>query len=324
MHYLYKNNFRIDEKKQLDLLIRQCIRVSSIHIKYLHFSGKLFFSYDITYNDLAVDLIAEIFETKDNVLVCFKKFFEKLGEIKNDVELDKRIRFFIISVVNRNLVKFYKDNDPVGFKLIRNIDYAIETKRYFVTHLLTDKYIHRKEADFNLPIIEREKLTSLFYASNKTLLTGTAFLSNLFDVLESFTNYSSSLPYFDIVSIYKEMLVTNFFNNNSNTINSFEFDRLNTVLLVNEAFESFKHKFDKYSRKVKFSENTRNRFINILIDVKDSYCNLSKKDSINNYILKNFEKYEMDSLQDKLEYCVGLFNNEILSLIKSEDIYEGK
>jgi len=309
---------------RLDTLVKHCIKVSALHIKFLHFSGKLFFSYEISYNDLAVDLIAEIFETNDNVLVCFNKFIGTLGVIQNDSEFDKRLRFFIISVVNRNLVKFYKDSDPLSFKLLTNVDYAIETKGYKVTNLITDKYIHRKDADFNMPCIEKEKLVTMLNLENKSLLTGTAFLDKVFDALESCDDYSHSLPYYDIISVYKELIVMNYFNNNSNNVNSFEYDKLDTVFIIKEAFERFKVKFNVYSGKVKFSEKTSIRFINIMEEIKDTYCNLSKKDSINNYIIKNFEDYEMDSLQKKLEYCVGLFNNEILYLLKNEDIYEGK
>jgi hypothetical protein len=323
MYRLYKNNFILTGKGQLDTLINHCIKVSAIHIKYLHFSGKLFFTYDISYFDLAVDLLAEIFETKDNVLFNFKKFFESFGTIHNDNEFEKRLRLFIISIVNRNLVKFYKDNDPLSYRLIRNIDYAIEAKGYFITHLLTDKYIHRNSVDFNMPDIEKEKLINVLNVDSKSLLTGTAFIEKLFDTLESFGDYIQSLPYYEIISIYKELLVMNFFKNSSNSINSFEYDKLNTVFLIKEAYENFRIKFDNYAGKINLSEKTAVRFINIMDEIKESYCNLSGKDSINNYIKKNFEKHEMDSLENKLEYCVGLFNNEILYLLKNEGVYEG-
>lgn len=322
MYFLYKSAFKISKKKELDTLINHCIKVSAIHIKYLTYSGKLYFSYDIAYNDLAVDLLAEIFETRNDTLIHFKKFFDTLEALENEINFEKRLRFFIISIVNRNLGKFYKDNDPLSYKLMRNIDYAIESKGYKVTNLFTDKYIHRKSVDFNMQVVEKEKLVTLLNGNPKVLNTGTTFLENLFDILEAVDGYLHALPFHEIVSIYKELLVTNFFKNKNDSTNSFEYEKINTVFLIKEAYENFKTKFYLYANKVNLSEKTTVRFINIMEEIKTGYCNLSGKDSIKNYIVKNFEKYEMDSLENKLEYCVGMFNNEILYLLKNEIVNE--
>lgn len=320
MYILYKNAFKIPDRKVLDALINHCIKVSSIHIKYLHFSGKLYFLYDIAYNDLAVDLLAEIFENRNETLIHFKKFFDTLETIENEIDFEKRLRFFIISIVNRNLGKFYKENDPLSYKLMRNIDYAIESKGYNVTNFFTDKYIHRKSVDFNMQVVEKEKLVTLMNGNPKVLNTGTTFLENLFDILETINGYLHALPFHDIVYIYKELHLTNFFKNQSDNVNSFEYDKINTVFLIKEAYENFKTKFYHYANKVNLSEKTTVRFINIMEEIKSGYCNLSGKDSIKNYIVKNFEKYEMDSLENKLEYCVGMFNDEILYLLRNEVI----
>lgn len=315
MIHLYNNGFNITGTKELNDFLNRCVSISVKHLKQLHFSGKLFIKYDTDYYDLAIDLIAGTFEVKNGTLIHFKNYFDSIETLNSDPEYQKRLAVYIVDVVNRNLVHYYKSNDPFTYKLLDNVNLVIGKNGYHVTPLITGRYIHRKIVDFNQSLIDREALINSLNIDSSSLDNTSAFLDKLFDTLESFSGCVHALPYYEIISVYRELHVNNYINHILTRDASSDKEKFETVFLVRKAFDNFRAVFDSYTSKVGLSEKTSVNFLNIIREIMECYCSSSRKNELHFYLKSYYSKDEIILLENKLKYCVNLFENELFSLL---------
>jgi len=131
-------------------------------LKIKYYRNKLFFgvncSSDEMLQDLAVDLIAPLFaRDKNGRFSVLKKYFQPLlEEIEgNNETILIFLKRLIVSKAKQELVEKFKKEDPVGWKIYRNLQLVpTRNERIGVFQFGTDPYFYWKTSDSRIRIPE--------------------------------------------------------------------------------------------------------------------------------------------------------------------------
>lgn len=320
----FTNNFIFNSQNELNSFVRLVVGITESYLGFLLKKGKLYLPLDLNVYDCAIELSSELFIEKDKKLIKFDNYFAKLENppLTND-EFIKYLNGFIIFLVHNNLPNIYKHSDSITYKAIRNFKSSIKEKDFFVTLLFTGKYLHRKEIDWNGNYLEREDLLKLYYSDNSGQLSNTVpeFLDKIFDLIEKQKDYIHTVTMNDLIYVYKQTLLNEHYVNHSNGDAQSNIEsNLHIKLLLEEMKEDFFIKQRNYFNKADFSENMRVCMYNIIEDVINDLITGIKRKSVLKLVEKYIPQESQDEYYNKIEYCLQIFDNELLKVLYREEI----
>lgn len=324
MYFIYQNNFGVQSRKELNDFILKILNTSVSYIKFLIFKNKIYLPDHIEPKDAAVDLIAELFIEEKGVLIRFKDFFDNNINrelIKNNEDFEHYLRGFIYTVIQNNLNNLYKQNDPFTYNIIRNIKEAVKSLNYYVSIHFSDKYIHSiPEIDFKKNLPEREDLFSIVHSYNifKNLQNSCNFIKSIFELLESYSDFAHALRFSDLVAVYKSVIVFEYsIRNGENTESDYLTERINVKFVLEDVRCTFSEKLQKYIIKNKLSQNFKESMYNVIDEIIHDVNAGNVRKSIMELMKLHFQSCDK-YLFYKVQYCVELFEGEIVKCINKE------
>ncbi len=137
-----------------------CHAIAVSYLRNKHFGGSMYL--DIRSNvsrdiaDLATDCIAPLFEQDERLSFPQIQFYFR-DTIKSawdivEPELFLLLKTLIVSRINQELILIFKDADPVGFRILRNINLAVKySSKLELTEWDDSFYLHLKRKDARFP-----------------------------------------------------------------------------------------------------------------------------------------------------------------------------
>ncbi len=318
---VFKSGFYISNNRSLNSFASKVIKISEEYIKFLIYRGRISNPDDLSPFDIAVDLTAELFKLEDGYLIHFRNFYEKLDVLPDtEDEFYDTLRRFIIAVTLNNLPQIYRRTDTVTHKILRNLTAAYKEENFIVTELFTDKYLHRKPVDFgSAECMDKDKLLSLVFRENGAKMHNAKDLLNLiFRIIESQNDYLHAVSFNNLMQILREIAAMEFKYRYTGEDSNAE-TKLHYKLLFEEIRRGFTVKLNNYFIKKNFSEKERDCVYSIVEDVLGCYINGNSRESVKNLIEKRNPGGYTKSFFNKVEYILGLLNNEIISLLQKEE-----
>lgn len=136
VHSICQGDYREIELTEFVNLVQ---KISLSYLKYQEVIGK-HIRWERNKNmgeleDLALDCVAGLFMRNDEgEFVQFKKYFEQNGQVPetlDDVEILVLLRRLVIKKTKQELSRIFKERDPEGAKIVRNIKVAIKSSDEF-------------------------------------------------------------------------------------------------------------------------------------------------------------------------------------------------
>lgn len=320
----YQNNFKISNRRDANIFIQDILFIGECYLKFLVSKNIIYLPEYINAKDAAVDLLSELFKTENDIFVKFQYFFNNnFAEepIIEEKEYDNYLRGFIYTVIQNNLTKVYKESDPFTYNICRNIKEAVKNLDFSISIHFSDKYIQSdNNIDFNLDVIDRDDLITLIYKYdlNKLIHSIPAFLKSIFNMLNKETGICKALKFYDLVFAIKSVLSKEFLGNNGKASDKeLISEEINLKFILDDIRYSYSEKLSKYISKNDLSQNFYECMYNIIDDIIAEYKNGNSRNSVMN-LMKRYFKSEDKNLFYKVQYCIELFENEIVKNIKTE------
>lgn len=313
----YRSGFIFTSEKELGSFVNYCINIVEKYIAYLVYKGKIFLPFGLSPLDAAIEVTSDLFTRADNQLIKFFQFFETLKNPPVDnQDFINCLNGFLFSITKNNLIRVFADADPQTYRIMRNLNYEIKQRGYFVSIMFDDKYIHRKKIDFNQkPSPERYELLELIskeYKNTKTV-SSKDFLENIFMLLDNQCDFAPVAAFNDLVFLYKYFFINKFCKNDNNT-------DIESELHYKFLFDSIKLKFSKklnsYFCKKNFSEKERDSIYNIIDEFTKNLLNGGVKKSSADLTRQYFPEKDFRKYINKVEYCLGILINDLTNEIK--------
>lgn len=322
MYELYRNDFKVESRIQLNKFVSEIVSIAREYINYLIYKNKIYLPDELTSYDAAIDLVAELFSIKNDKLITFSYHFKNLKpKPRTKAEFERALKSYICSIVQNNLLGLYKICDPVTFKILRNIKKAIREREYYVTSYFTDKYIHRKPVDFKKgECIHRELLLTLYLKNDGSIdVNVTKIIDALFGIIEIQKEYLPAIALQDLVYILKELITIK----TEDYIKNFKSEEPKVFykLLIQKLRKEFIFKIKKYLDKKNFSENDCKCVYNIIEEVLNHYENFTCRPSVRELVETHYRGKNKNSFSNKIEYVLSLLSTEILKNIEEGNSY---
>lgn len=118
------------DPRTINKFIFLCRKIASVQIRRKLSSGRLHSEFfNSSPDDIALDCIAELFQTDDSgSFIQIKTFFDSLllDEISEE-DLLSHLRRLVFSRVNQSIFRIYNEMDPSLGKILRNVKLAVHT-----------------------------------------------------------------------------------------------------------------------------------------------------------------------------------------------------
>ncbi len=318
------NNFHYSSRSELDCFINEILDLGESYIAFLIQEAGHYLPDNLTPRDAAVDLLAEIFTTKDNVLVKFRKFFENnfaSAKFDSEEEYQKYIQAFIFKIIQNNLPQIYKTEDSPSFHIIRNLNEAISDLKLFTDYHFSDKYIYVSDNNTTnrLPAGRDDLIGIINHAGfMKDVVNTKLFVSELFKEIENASAFSNKVKFNDLVYVCRYFSTLDYINEMKNEQEDENITtKLNMKFILDEAFFSFDKSFRKYLSKKNLSEIFAGCMYNLIKDIMEEYNAGKQRDSVLNLTVKHFGASDKN-LCNKVQYCIDMFENEFIKNLKNE------
>lgn len=323
MYCLYQSNFEFKDIVQYNTFVKRILFIGEQYIKFLVSKNRIYLPVTIDYKDASVDLLAEIFKKENKVLVRFQNFFNNNfnDRVLHENEYDNYLQGFIAAIIQNNLIKFYKDNDPTTYNIYRNLREAAINLGFVITVHFSDKYVQLYEymkSDKQIP--EREELSLLVNSNGINGLVSNIpqFMEKLFEVLRNSNEFSPAARLSDLVNIVKAILANDFLINlGKNEFNTYIDEKININIILENIEHKYYQKLKKYITKNKlsqtFQESMYSLIDEVILDYKEGNSRRSVKELQKSHF-GNDDKY----LFYKVQYCMELFESEIINYYKEE------
>ena len=316
----YKNGFCFEKESDLQVFINECVSIVDSYLSFLVYKGKIFLPFELSTRDAAIDITAEIFKRESNCLIKFKNFFSSLPfPLKNENEAERMLHKFLLKVSRNNLFDLFGKADHNTHVIIRNINKIINEKKYHTSCMLSDKFIHRREIDFNkYEYCGREMFYGLVFKDRKQKYSSSEdFIENIFEIIESQDDYLKAVSYCDLIYLYKYFYLNEQYTSGLQT----EFE---TSVHYRFMFDSIKSKFmrnmNAYLCKKNFSENERESMYNIIEEFTKNLLDGGIKKSPSELTKQFFSEKNYSKFINKVEYCLYILMDSITKEIKKENL----
>jgi len=301
------------ERTELNQLIEltQSIAYTNLKFRYRKLAHILMVE-DLTLNEMAIDAIAPLFEINtDGALIRIKSAFDRWDPA---ITTEEAALFFLSRIASKSTEKYVtellKSSDPFFSKILRSVNYLIESGGYRKKHILGITYIvKRKEADIvRLPDNQFiYDLPAYLFKDNKNLL------NEIFQYMQINSCKFEAIPLNALVLKIKNTGMAGFEQDNSpSPLNAMEIDSI-----VNHAVETVFEKLETgYVGKNKIDEKEasafKRAFYKIAADMKDGGINPGLQKYLMTEISSlSFEGYR-ENYQNMFEYLFKLLKKEII------------
>lgn len=318
----YKNGFCIEKESDLQVFINECVCVVENYLSFLVYKEKIFLPFELSTWDAAIDITAEIFIRENNCLVKFKSFFSSLeSSPNNEKEAVKILHKFLLKITRNNLFDLFGKADHITHVILRTINKIINEKKYYTSWMLSDKFVHRKEIDFNkYEYCEREMLYKLIFKDkNLKYSSSEDFIENIFEIIEARDDYIKAISYNDLIYLYKYFYLNERYTSGLQT----EFE---TSVHYRFMFDSIKSKYlrnmNAYLCKKNFSEDERKSMYNIIEEFTKNLLDGGIKKSPSELTKQFFTEKNYSKFINKVEYCIYTLMDSITKEIKEENLID--
>lgn len=319
----YQNKFKVTNTRESNNFIRQILSLGENYLKFLLSKNKIYLPDYLDTMDVSVDLLAELFKVENCVFVRIRDFYDENYQdgISNEKDFELSLRAFIYSVIQNNLASLYKSSDPFTYNIFRNIKEAVKKLNYFTSVHFSDKFIHTKEKiDFTRDFPEKEDLLNIIYKNkiNCHLNNITEFLRELFNAIAQDEMHYEFVKFNDLVYVIKSIFSNNFLSKKdglpeNESITEF----VNIKFILHDVKLSFSEKLNKYTVKNGLSKNFSECMYNIIEEVINDYSFGNGRKSVMELMKLHFKKEETN-LFNKVQYCIEMFESELVKNFNSE------
>lgn len=201
---------------KLKIFLKICIRMSISCLNNSKFKKDIYLFLNHSQEDIAVDLIGDLFRTESGKLVCFEKYFSgfEVAHTEPDI-LKAKLSALIYNTVNQRISKLRSEFGEIYFSVEKAVNINIsrhpEIYKFYVNGV--HKYIYTvcserliKDKDY---CDENTLLSVLFEKKYKTFMIPEV-MGNLFDYINSQDEFNNSLEHNFMITV-----ITNFFKKRS-------------------------------------------------------------------------------------------------------------
>jgi len=324
-----KRNFNFHNIGELNDFIKYILDIGEYYIKFLISKGRIYLSPDIDAKDAAVDLLAELFTAENNNLIKFSNFFDDISNRSNltNDELDRYLRSFVYTIIQNNLPELYRTYDPATYHILRNVKLAVKNLNYFTVSHFSGKYIHKVQTippDSVLP--DRDELKNIIILNNleKDVINLKIFIEKLFLVLDNSSKYAPAVYLHDVCSVIKGVFASEFITRDGAATEAEHIsEKTNIRFILDDVKFTFSGKLEKYILKNNLSQNFGECIYMIVDEIIDDLNEGNTRQSVLELMKTHFKSSEK-SLFYKVQYCIELFESEIIKHIQTEKILIGK
>ena len=326
--------------QDLNQFINLCSSISAAYLKNELYYNRLYFpilnEVDNDLKDISLDLIAPLFERDEsNSFKLFKRNLRSVHDQLAEESLYNRLKSVIISKTRQELIERFKEEEPGGYKILRNIKLAptrnkkikkfndqFNTYFYYFDGNCQKPVIDHLNAE--LPEIAQEELLELVrIACKKDTIIPRILECILINVKKNstsrnFIEISSLFKVLKKVMLYKTVpLDSNFehngyFNNhNGDDYNSKIFQELDeSIILVVE---------DKYLNKGKINENTAGYYKSVLNEYFNDIIFAHDSNTLPHYLNNGYSKFiTKDNIalhKTRIEYLIKVCKKRLVQII---------
>ena len=253
---------------------------------------------DITYEEMAIDAIAPLFERDDSgTLVRIKKAFLKWNP---KIETEEQAYFFINSIVAKSTEKYVadllRDSDPFFSKILDSLNYLVEKQGYIKKQILGTTYIIENK------IIKLGTLpsTQFVYELPLSLFANPQkMLKDIFTYINDNSDNTAAIPLNALTIKLKKIRSFNFEMNELIGFNS----EVEIETVISNAIEVAYNKLeDSYLMKNKIDEvesrAIKKALYNISKDLRDGGIN----PGLHKYLIEEFPSLRFSDYRMKYQY----------------------
>jgi len=276
---------------ELENFVNLCTSISATYLKNELFYNRLYFPIknkdDNDLKDISLDLIAPLFERDESKsFKVFKHYFLSDNSQLDDDSLYIRLKRIIISKTKQELIEHFKEEEPGGYKILRNIKLA-PTRDNKINKFddQSKTYFYYYEGECQVPAIDYLK-AELSEIESDELLDLVRIACKKYTIIPKILEYV-------LMNIQKNDTCRNFIEISS------LFKALKNILLfktvpLDSSFENYgyinKQNGDKYYSKI-FQELDKC----IILSVKEKYIDTGKIDKdITRYYNSVLKEYFYD------------------------------
>jgi len=311
---------------EINLLIKEASQIAEASIRLQSRKHRHLFQFiSDSYKEIALDSIAELFESVDGTLIKLKKWWERIeGKKRAESEIEIEFRRLVGNQVNDYIFLRYKEKDPSLSKIIRNLKRAISDQMIDGLMLSTKNNLISLETD--IPLTKQLQ----FEVLNVYICNYLQEVSNSSDVLIALrTIFEDHLPeyYFskvsDVATITRQLFLLRSFEMEDEEDRFITDENLSQFLeqTINEMKTKF---YAKYVLKEKLStEEFMGLFYAVSQIIKSNYS--SEHEEHHNFfkitaaIIPDLSKDEyMKKYRNPLEYFVKQTRQHLITEMKKE------
>lgn len=321
MYEIYKKGFLVENSLQYNNFVKETIFIGEVYLKFLISKNRIFLPLQLAPKDAAIDLLAEIFTLKNNIIIKFSRFFdEHFPDKLSESEYNNNLYGFVAKIIQNNLISLFKNNDPLLNNIYRNIKEAADELEFNINIHFTDKYIYKGNFNNSKPIADRDELFEMINNSGliKFVNQTKIFIKELFLVLKNNEKYAEAIRLSDIASIVKTIVAANLVSslNNNHSERIFN-ENIHLNFLLENILSDYYDKLDKYVTKNSLPKNFYECMYNLINEVISDY----KVGNVRKSVLelqKTFFDSDDKRLFYKVQYCIDMLESDIAESLKEE------
>ncbi|NHZ85276.1 MAG: hypothetical protein GWP19_05280 [Planctomycetia bacterium] len=326
--------------QDLKLFINLCSSISAAYLKNEMYYNRIYFPIvikdDIELKDISLDLIAPLFERDEsNSFKLFKHCILTGNNHLSEESLYNRLKSVIISKTKQELIERFKEEEPGGYKILRNIKLTpARTNKIKKFNIQFNTYFYYFEGECQEPVIDhlnaelpeiaQDELLELAHIACKKDTVIPKILENILInvknnvTIRNFIELSALFKALKNVLLYKTVpLDSNFeynghFNNNSgDDYNSYIFQELyeNIIFVVK----------NKYIDSGKIDEHVAGYYNSVLKEYFKDIIFANDRNTLPHYLNNGFDnsiiKDHYPQHKTRIEYLVKLCKNKLEQII---------
>lgn len=324
MYSLFKKEYKINKTQELNEFVSKILDLGENYLEFLISKNIVYLPEHVSSKDAAVDLLAELFLTENNTLIKFKKFFQNnfhKDEITSEDKFNKYLRAFVYTIIQNNLLNIYKENDPCTYNIYRNLKETIKSLNLLTSNHFSGKYIHKcPEISFDRNVPEKEDLVSIIYSNGlgKMVFNLVNFVKTLLDILEKSDAFTPAMRLNDLVCVIKSIFAYEYITKDGASSESEHItEKANIKFMLDDVKFTFIEKLNRYISKNNQSKNFSECMYNIIDEVIEDLKSGNTRQSVMK-LMKTYFKSTDKNLFYKVQYCIELFESEIVKYYEKE------
>lgn len=295
---------------------------------------KLSNQHGLDVNDLAVDVVAEVFRQDCNGnFITLNNFISKLYnglENTTDGEILIAYQSFLRKNANIQIARIYAELDPGGFKIQRNIKDALPTKNLGLRKNIIGNmiYVLNSEKYDYLPYLHFEEIEKEFLSRISENLSTKELLEIIYSILSEQEYFRKEINLTDAVILFKKYykIEQTLFQENELDLVPAEsfFDKYELDNIFDEIIKKIKSKifidyFSKGKLTLEQSKSVACAVNDIAYDlIFIGHNHTSYYDYLSKYLTVDQNEYDL-KFESKLEYLIKLVRQDIKNYLYTKE-----